>query len=113
MKRIICSLLLSVVALVVAMPSVSHAAAAKKTPIPPKHTVIATISSDSITIDTGRTTKTYKIDKFTRLSFGGKTVTAGDLKPGMRVSVTQGSDKEVASVITASPAPKPDAPAKK
>lgn len=85
-----------------------HAAAAKPkaTPVPPHHTVIEAISATSITVKTPKNSKTYKITKLTTITFDGKTVTAADLKPGMKVSVTEGTDPDVAEDITANKAPK-------
>ena len=86
---------------------------AKPTPFAPHHTVIGSISADSITINTFTGSKTYKIDKFTAITLLGNTATTNDLKPGMKVSVTVGSDPAVAESISASNPPKdPPAPAK-
>src|SRR4051812_25091386 len=98
------------VALTVGLQTLSpinlHAAGApkivpKKATPAPVHTTISSISADSITITDAHGTKTYKITKDTALELKGQTVKAEELKAGMRVSVTMGSDPTVASRIAA------------
>lgn len=99
-------LLLTILALAVFAPVTLHAGGkATPTPFIAHHTVIGSISSDSITVNTNSGSKTYKITKFTSCSFEGKTVTVNDLKPGMKVSVVADSSG-AAEVITASKPPK-------
>jgi len=116
MKRILLFTLTLLLALAFIMPNRVHAAA-KPSPTPVKHfhTVIGSVSADSITVQEPKATKTYKIDKYTRITYEGKTSTAADLKTGMRVSVSASTDPTVAEVITASEPPKdhPVAPATK
>ena len=81
------------------------AAKVKATPVPHR-TTIGSISSDSITVNEPKGSKTYKITKETVIEFKGQTKTASDLTPGMRVSITVGSNPDVASRISASDAPK-------
>ncbi|MEI8234618.1 MAG: hypothetical protein WCH57_08025 [Verrucomicrobiota bacterium] len=89
----------------------SHAhAQSTPTPMPVRHTVIASVSSDSITIDTGKKTITYQIGKQTKCFFMGKLVTSSDLQTGMRVSVTPAFDEKTAEAINASTAPKAASP---
>ncbi|MGB8352675.1 MAG: hypothetical protein WCD79_02180 [Chthoniobacteraceae bacterium] len=83
------------------------------TPFPPHHTVIGAISADSITVTTANGSKTYKIDKYTTISFMGRTVTTNDLKAGMKVTVSFGGDPTTVASINASnppidPPPPPD-----
>lgn len=78
----------------------------KKTPTPPKHTVISSVSADSITINAADNTKTYKITKDTVIEFKGQKAQITDLQPGMRVSVSTSSDPATASRISASEPPK-------
>jgi len=80
---------------------------------PPRHTVIGAISADSITVTTFNGSKTYKIGKYTTISFMGKTVTTNDLKVGMKVTVNFGGDPTTVASINASnppidPSPTPD-----
>jgi len=78
----------------------------KATPTPAAlHTVIGSISADSITVKEPRETKTYKITKFTQIFFENQAVKFDALKAGMRVDVAIGSDPTVAERITAGPAP--------
>ena len=83
---------------------------AKKATPEPTHTTIRTISADSITVAEPKGTKTYKITKSTEFELRGQKVKIDELKAGMRVSVTVGSDPTVAERISASDAPT-DAPA--
>ena len=78
---------------------------AQPTPAP-QHTVIGNISADSITVDTGKSTRTYKIDRFTQCYLEGTQVPVTALKAGMRVSVSSDSDALTANAINASGAPK-------
>ena len=96
------------------LPPTLYAGAKVVPPVfPPHHTVIGAISADSITVTTFNGSKTYKIDRFTVITFMGKTVTTNDLKPGMKVSVTFGGDPATVASINASnppidPSPPPD-----
>ena len=78
---------------------------AKPTP-EPQHTTISLISGNSITISTGKETKTYTIDQDTQIQLKGGRATVADLKPGMRVAITPGIAPALAGVILASDAPK-------
>ena len=79
----------------------------------PQRTTISLISGSSITISTGKETKTYTINQETEIQLKGNRATVADLKPGMRVSVTPGVDAALAGVILASDAPKEPATASK
>jgi hypothetical protein len=83
----------------------THAAAPSATPAAAKHTVISTISADSITIDTGKFTKSYKITERTQFIYNGTNVTLSEIKQGMRVSVTPMFDNRTAAVVIAGDAP--------
>jgi len=101
------SLILTLTALAtLAITADLQAAAAKPTPFVPHHTLIGSISATQITINTFTSSKTYKINKDTVITYQGNTVTTADLKPGMKVSITAGTDPDVAATITASPPPK-------
>ena len=104
MKRLLSCLFLAAVA----FAPLARAAAPTPKPTPaPRHTVISSISSDSITVDTGLKTTTYQIDKHTKCFFQGNLVTTGDLKAGMRVSITPGGfDEKTADTINANDVPK-------
>ena len=77
----------------------------KATPTPEYHTVIASISANSITVNSGTNSKTYKIDQGTQFTYQGNSVKAADLKPGMRVSIATGADDTTASAVSATEAP--------
>ena len=110
MKKYPVAGLIALFALVLAMPcwlqSYGATPKAKATPTPHFHTVIGSVSADSITVQEPKGEKTFKIDKYTTITYDGNTVTAADLKPGMRVSVVPGMDPTVAEQITASEPPK-------
>ena len=114
-KQLISILPLGVLFSIFAFTSNGRAADAKAPPPPPKHTVIAVINSESITVDTGNNVRIFKIDKYTRFFYLGSETTLNDMKPGMRVSVTPTFDGKTAAVINAGVAPKvaPAAPAQK
>lgn len=106
MKRILSPLLLCLAALALSLsPAIAGDKKAAPTP-PPRHTVIGSISSDSLTVDTGLRTTNYKLNKNTVFMYQGKRVSSNDLKAGMRVSVTPGFDALTASVVSATDAPK-------
>jgi len=92
------------------------ARAGQPKPRPPRvhhHTVIETVSADSITISESGNDKTYKITKGTEITFKGETTTADKLEAGMRVSITpDGADETAASVIQANDPPKDPTPKK-
>ena len=78
----------------------------KKADAPAFHpTVIQSVTPNSITISGEGGTKTLEITKFTEITVRGQRATLGDLTPGMRVSVTMGTDPSKASRINASDAP--------
>ncbi len=83
---------------------------AKKEPAPPHHTTIVSISADSISIKGSADAKTYKITRDTVIEYKGQRAKLDDLKSGMRVSVTPGSDPTVAGRISASEAPEDPVP---
>lgn len=105
MKQFIFILSLGVVIFFFAFTSNGHAAGTPA-PLPAKSTVIANISSVSITVDTGSNTKVFKIDKHTTFFYHGAKATLDDLQAGMRVSVTLAFDGITAASISASDAPK-------
>lgn len=74
-------------------------------PPPPPPTLISSVSGSAITVGDGKVTKTYAITQFTEIYVNGQRGAAADLKPGMVVSVTLGTDPSQASRINASGAP--------
>jgi len=101
-------LLLSILAVLTLIlhPQSAEAKKPKATPVPEFHTVIQSVSDDSITVKEPNETKTYKIDKFTEIRFNDQLAKVSDLKSGMRVEVTPGVDSTVAGRISATGAPK-------
>jgi hypothetical protein len=67
---------------------------------------IGKVSADSITVTGLKEEKTYKITKNTEIQFKGQKVPVDQLKEGMRVSVTMGSDATTAARISANEPPK-------
>jgi hypothetical protein len=98
-----------VIALGLCIPQFAHAGF--PTPRPKRtpshhHTVIESVSADSITISASGGDKTYKITTNTEITFKGETVTADKLAVGMRVSVTpDAADEESAGQISANDPP--------
>ena len=75
------------------------------------HTLIETVSADSITITAGETEKTFKITKDTEVTFKGTTTTADQLQAGMRVSITPDAvDPTIAASVQANDPPKDPTP---
>jgi len=100
------------VALALWLPSPVEANPTPK-PYIPHHTVIESVSADSITITSASGDKTYKITNETEITFKGDTVTADKLEAGMRVQVTpDSSDEGTAGRIEANDPPK-EAPSPK
>jgi len=77
--------------------------ASKKKPEAPliQGPVIASVTATSITISEGKTAKTLIITQFTEITVNGIRATAAELKPGMNVSVTLGTDPTKAGRINA------------
>jgi|SRR5579862_2141845 len=84
-----------------------HHSTAKQTPKPPTHSLIVSITATSIRVQEGKESKSFAINSDTEIDYNGQRVTASDLKPGMRVEVTQGMDEGVAERINATEAPPP------
>jgi hypothetical protein len=78
----------------------------KPTPKPAVHTTIASISSNSITVQEAKATKTFTITPDTEIDYNGQRVALSALQPGMRVSVNTGISGDVASRISANESPK-------
>ena len=77
--------------------------ASKKKESPPqiKAPTITSVTATSITVTDEKATKTLTINQFTEITVNGQRATAADLKPGMTVSVTLGTDASKASRIVA------------
>jgi hypothetical protein len=90
--------------LVVATSNPAFGASKKKKAAPPqKHeTKITSVTPSSVTITEDKATKTFAINQFTEITVNGQKAAITDLKPGMNVTVTLGTDPTKASRITAS-----------
>lgn len=97
--------LLPIVTVLFALLTVgSVAGASKKKPAPPPQAKLPTISSvtaTSITVAEEKAAKTLTINQFTEITVNGQRATIADLKPGMTVSITLGTDPSKASRINA------------
>ncbi|MEN3371238.1 MAG: hypothetical protein V7609_3381 [Verrucomicrobiota bacterium] len=79
--------------------------ASKKKDSPPpliKAPTITAVTATSITVAEGKIIKTLGITQFTEITLNGQKATAAELKPGMTVSITLGTDPTKASRINAS-----------
>lgn len=79
-------------------------AASKKKPAPAPVTqapTIVAVSANSITVKDAQSSKTLTIDQFTEITVNGRKATVAELKPGMGVTVTLGTDPAKASRINA------------
>jgi hypothetical protein len=83
--------------------SAAFGASKKKAAPPPqiKAPTISSVTATSITVAEEKATKTLTIDKFTEITVNGQRATVADLKPGMTVSITLGTDSSKASRIVA------------
>jgi hypothetical protein len=62
---------------------------------------IAAVTPDSITVKEAQATKTLGITQFTEINVNGRKASAAELKPGMTVNVTLGTDPSKVSRINA------------
>lgn len=104
---------------------VSEASGTKhKTPSPThQQTIVSTVTADAVTVttqtlsDKGKVmdekSRTFVITKFTEITVNGQKGTVADLKPGMTINVTIGTDPARAGRIDASGAPPEDQSKKK
>lgn len=83
------------------------AGGSKKKPTPPEYhpPTIASVSANRVTVNEEKTTRTFTITQFTEITVNGQRAGIADLKPGMTVNVTLGTDPTRASRIVATGAP--------
>ena len=105
MKPILLWTLCAFLALLPANSSFGRGPKAKPRPIEHFDTVITSASADSISITENKVPKTFKISQFTDITLHGQKAAVSDLKPGMAVSVTVGTDPSTAGRIAAGDAP--------
>lgn len=90
---------------VIATP-VAFAKSKKSTPPPQLGSVITSVTATSITVSEAKASKSYTLTQFTEITVNGQRATAADLKAGMIVNVTIGTDRTQASRISAQDAPR-------
>ena len=79
-------------------------AGSKKKPTPPatvQAPTIVAVTENSITVKDPQTTRTLTITQFTEINVNGRKAPAAELKPGMTVNVTLGTDPSKVSRINA------------
>ncbi|MEY2564561.1 MAG: hypothetical protein QOH88_2754 [Verrucomicrobiota bacterium] len=80
----------------------SFGASKKKTPpVVTQAPVIASVTATSITVTEAKSARTFAITSFTDINVNGQKATVADLKPGMTVNVSLGTDSSKASRIVA------------
>ena len=78
----------------------------KATPVPAYHQpVISSVTGNAITVSDKNTARTFTITQFTEITVNGQRASIADLKPGMTVSITLGTDPSRAARINATGAP--------
>jgi hypothetical protein len=76
------------------------------TPVPAHHgPVISSVTGNAITVSDKNTTRTLTVTQFTEITLNGQRASIADLKPGMTVSVTIGTDASRAARINATGVP--------
>ena len=97
-------LLFPVLAVLFGLLTVSPVVGASKKKTPPpliKSPTISSVTATSITIAEEKIAKTLTITPFTEINVNGQKATVADLKPGMLVTVTLGTDPTKASRVNA------------
>jgi hypothetical protein len=77
----------------------------KKKETPAHDIVISSVTGNAITVTEGKVTRAFTITQFTEINVNGQKATIADLKPGMTVNVTIGTDPSRASRVNASGVP--------
>jgi hypothetical protein len=73
-----------------------------KAKTPENHeTIIASATPTELKVTEDKETKTFVLTQFTEITLDGKRVTSAELKPGLKVSVTLGSDPTHLSRVAA------------
>jgi hypothetical protein len=104
MRTLTVSILFTCALLQILAPDPALAAGRKrKAPSPEQHDlVISSVTANSITVTKQQETRTFIVSPFTEVNVNGQKGTIADLKPGMRVNVTIGTDPTCAGRIVAS-----------
>ena len=78
----------------------------KASPTPKSQTpVISSVIGNTVTVTENKTTRAFIVTQFTEITVNGQRATIADLKPGMTVNVTIGTDPSHASRISANGVP--------
>jgi hypothetical protein len=78
----------------------------KPTPVPAYHQpAISSVTGNAITVSDKNTTRTLTMTQFTEITVNGQRASIADLKPGMTVSITLGTDPSRAARINATGVP--------
>ena len=103
MKKSLSLLFVVSVLLGMLLGSPAFGASKKKASPPPVYQppVISSVTATSITVAEDKASKTFTITQFTEINVNGQRATVADLKPGMTVSITMGTDATRASRINA------------
>src|SRR6266704_864111 len=102
---VVVAVLLAVIAI---GPAFGKSRKKKATPSPAYHQpVISSLTGNTITVSDEKTTRTFTVSQFTEINVNGQRATIADLKPGMTVNVTMGTDPTHASRINAEGVPAP------
>jgi len=104
-KSLFAFLVVSALIAIITTTSAFAGSRKKKTIPPPQPTLISNVSGNAITVSDDKITRTFVMTQFTEINVNGQRATVADLKPGMVVNVTIGTDPARASRINASGAP--------
>jgi hypothetical protein len=99
--------LISVFLAVIAIgPAFGKGRKKKATPASAYHQpVIAAVGMNAITVSDNKATRTFTVSQFTEITVNGQRGAIADLKPGMTVNVTIGTDPTQAARINVEGAP--------
>ena len=104
-KRLLVVVWILVAAIAVA-PAFGKGKKKKTTSVPAYHgPTISSVTGNAITVSDKDTTKTLTVTQFTEITVNGQRASVADLKPGMTVSVTIGTDPSRAARINATGVP--------
>ncbi len=104
-KSLFAFLVVSALIAIITTTSAFAGSRKKKTIPPPQPTLISNVSGNAITVSDDKITRTFVMTQFTEINVNGQRATVADLRPGMVVNVTIGTDPARASRINASGAP--------
>jgi len=104
-KSLFAFLVVSALIAIITTTSAFAGSRKKKTTPPPQPTLISNVSGNAITVSDDKITRTFVMTQFTEINVNGQRATVADLKPGMVVNVTIGTDPTRASRINANGAP--------